>query len=220
MSHFNINRDPPSLTRPDPAKIALLDASFEKRRTTSLRTCHRPALRPEKEGYQEEGNAFVPQFSARLLNDTRLTDGARRLAAKLMEITYRRDRTRRALECTVSYLARALNRSERTIQNYLRDLRECGYVRHEVITSSRARMCIGILITLLAPVFPKHHQRSWPTRSGIAGVKRDSDKYHQERSNRRYLRQVDVDKWALWCMDGVFQSLMKTVPPFVMATDC
>jgi hypothetical protein len=218
MSYFNIDRNPPRVPkRPDAAIIHALGEDLastarEKRRRRSLQTCHRPAHRPAKPESRHHSGAYVPQFSARVLNDPSVSDGARRCAAKVMELIYRRNRSGRGFQCTVLYLAKCLGRSERTIQTYLAQLRSRGYIRHEVITSERARMCIGIFITLLGPLFPKHHEDEWPLRAMTSGVKKDSENYNKNISNK-HERRVSVDFWTLRCMNGVFRSLMKTTPP-------
>jgi hypothetical protein len=183
----------------------------EKRRLTSLRTCHRPSVNTTPIKPIGATQAFTPQYSARLLNDPRLSDGARRCGAKLLELAYRRDRAGRTFRGTVVYLSKALGRSERAVQNYLAQLRAGGYIRHEVLVSERARMSIGILITLLAPLFPKHHKAEWPVQAAFPGVKKDSENYSPRFQKRRRERRVPVEEWALRCMDGVFRSLMTTL---------
>ena len=91
-----------------------------------------------------------------------LTDGARRCARKIVEETYRRDRVERKLQVTVNYLAKTLGRSCRTIQRYLRQLEREGYLSIQVLASHRSRLCIGLVIQLLTPLFPRHHKDQWP----------------------------------------------------------
>lgn len=217
MSHLIIARSAPPLRAPDRQAIVRLDDAIARkrveRRQRSLATCHRPARRETLADYAHTSAAYVPQFSSRLLNDPRLSDGARRCAIKLMEIAYRKDRAGRSFRGTVLYLAKCLSRSERAVQTYLAQLREGGYIRHEVVRSERARMCIGILVTLLEPLFPRHHRNAWPdsARSGVnSGVKRDSEKYSPKTSQRQTLT---VEHWTMLCMDGVFRGLMKTLAP-------
>jgi hypothetical protein len=184
----------------------------EKRRRRSLQTCHRPAVKPEQAPYHQPSQAYVPQFSARLLNDPGLTDGARRCAIKLLELAYRQNRTERAYRGTVSYLAKGLGRSERAVQAYLALLRSRGYIRHEVVTSERARMCIGIVVTLLTPLFAKHHESEWPlhARPTRSGVNPSSENYRPDFKRRRGGIRVSVEDWTLRCMNGVFRALMKS----------
>ena len=49
---------------------------------------------------------------------------------------------------------RALGKSRRTVQRYLRQLENAGYIAVEVI-HARTRMCAGLFVELLAPLFPK-----------------------------------------------------------------
>jgi hypothetical protein len=69
----------------------------------------------------------VPPIAARVFNDPGLTDGARHCAMTLMELVYRRNREGHHIGCTVSYLKKALSRSERTVPNYLCQLRAGVY---------------------------------------------------------------------------------------------
>ena len=139
----------------------------QERRMRSLRACHMPSLyeRPRHAPPKDTG-AYVPAISARLDNDRNLTDGARRCARKIMEETHRRDRKDRTLQVNVSYLAKGLGRCRRTIQRYLAMLEREGYLRVEVMSGYRSRMCIGLIVHLLEPLFPRHHRESWPQRVG------------------------------------------------------
>jgi hypothetical protein len=139
----------------------------QERRMRSLRTCHLPSLyeRPRHAPPKDTG-AYVPAMSARLDNDPNLTDGARRCARKIMEETHRRDRLGRKLQVNVSYLAKGLRRCRRTIQRYLAMLEREGYLRIEVMSGHRSRLCIGLILHLLPPLFPSHQRKSWPQRVG------------------------------------------------------
>ena len=83
-----------------------------------------------------------------------------------MEETHRRDRKDRTLQVNVSYLAKGLGRCRRTIQRYLAMLEREGYLRVEVMSGHRSRMCIGLIVHLLEPLFPRHQRESWPQRVG------------------------------------------------------
>ena len=184
-----------------------------ERRRRSLQTSHRYALteRPRKAALRAT-NAYVPELSARLDNDPDLTDGARRCARKLAELTYRSRRETRALPVTVSYLARALGRCRRTVQRYLRQLEAEGYVAVNVVASPRSRMCVGLIVQLLTPLLPAHHRDRWPGTLANPGVTPTShNQSHQYRLQANTCR-LTVDQWALRCMNGVFRSLMKTNP--------
>lgn len=183
------------------------------RRRRSLQTCHRYAMteRPRKSAPRETG-AYVPELAARLDNDPNLTDGARRCARKLAELTYRQNREGRALPVTVTYLAKALGRCRRTVQRYLRQLEGEGYVAVDVVASQRSRMCVGLVVRLLAPLFATHHRQRWPQSRANPGATPES----LNQSHKTYLqeegRRISVEHWALRCMNGVFRSLMQTNP--------
>jgi hypothetical protein len=157
-------------------------------------------------------NAYVPKLSARLDNDPHLTDGARRCARKLAELTYRSRRDSRALPVTVSYLARALGRCRRTVQRYLRQLEAEGYVAVDVVASARSRMCVGLIVQLLAPLFPAHHRDRWPGRLANPGATPTSHNQSHQYHLQANICRLTVDQWAMRCMKGVFRSLMKTNP--------
>jgi hypothetical protein len=183
------------------------------RRKRSLQTCHRYVLteRPRKPAPRETG-AYVPELAARIDNDPNLTDGARRCARKLAELTYRQNRESRALPVTVTYLAKALGRCRRTVQRYLRQLESEGYVTVDVVASSRSRMCVGLVVRLLAPLFAVHHRQRWPQSRANPGATRES----LNQSHKGYFqgegRRISVEHWALRCMNGVFRSFMQTSP--------
>jgi hypothetical protein len=160
-----------------------------------------------------ETGAYVPELGARLENDRNLTDGARRCARKLAEYAYRRDRKGRAAEITVSYLSRALGRCRRTVQRYLRLLEREGYVQVDVVYGDRSRMCAGLIVQLLSPLFARHHQQRWPGSAAFPDATRESQKesFSIFRTGKRH--RIPAENWALKCMDGVFRSLMETLPP-------
>lgn len=187
----------------------------DERRMRSLRSCHRPShdIRHQYEPPADTG-AYVPELSARLDNDRNLTDGARRCARKIAELTYRSNRAGRALDVTVSYLVKALGRCRRTVQRYLRQLEEGGYIRADVVAGSRSRLCVGLLITLCAPLFPRHHKKKWPGRLTNPGAAQESQNQRFIDSIKGKPRLISRNDWTMRCMDGVFRSLMKTLPPF------
>jgi hypothetical protein len=176
------------------------------RRARSLRTCHRPSLneRPLLKTPPDDGG-YVPESAARIENDPNLTDGARRCARKIMEETYRRNREGRTFQVTVSYLARALGKCRRSVQRYLRLLEAGGYVGVDVAVGHRSRLCAGLVIRLLAPLFPRHHRERWPGTLRNPGATPKSQ-------NQRFKILISRESWALRCMDGVFRALMKTNP--------
>lgn len=184
-----------------------------ERRQRSLQTCHRYAAteRPRR-AVSHTGNGYVPELAARIEDDPNLTDGARRCARKLAELTYRQNREGRVLPVTVTYLARALGRCRRSVQRYLRQLEEGGYVAVEVVASPRSRMCIGLMVRLLAPLLAAHHRQSWPQSAQNPGATPESLNHRFRLLFKGKACSMPVDQWALRCMDGVFRSLMKTKP--------
>ena len=201
----------------DPAGAQTLGVpqACEVRRKRSLQSCHRPGLYERRRfDPPPESGAYVPELAARVDDDRNLTDGARRCARKIAELTYRGNREGRALEVTVTYLIKALGRCRRTVQRYLRLLEEAGYIRADVVKGARSRMCIGLVVTLLAPLFPRHHKVKWPGRIGNPGATQESQNQRVIDSSKGKTRLIPRHEWTLKCMDGVFRSLMKTLPSF------
>ena len=185
-----------------------------KRRQRSRQTCHRFSLyeRPRSAPPKDTG-AYVPEMSARLEDDPNLTDGARRCMRKVTEYTYRHNREGRAADITVTYLMRALGRCRRTVQRYLRLLEREGYISVDVVYGANSRMCTGLIVQLLAPLFPRHRNESWPVSAAIPEATPESQNNRFKYSGSRRLHRMPVREWALRCMDGVYRSLMKTIPP-------
>jgi hypothetical protein len=202
-------------------------AAREQRRKRSLQSCHRFSLyeRPRHAKPKDTG-AFVPQASAVIENDRNLTDGARRCARKIMELAYRSNRDTRTLAVTVTYLAKALGKCCRSVQRYLRLLEREGYVQVQVVTSERARMCCGLVVELLDPLFPRHHRKKWPEKPGNPDATQKSQnesKYFKIGRLRVRIGEkgpIPVMHWAERCMDGVHRAflpelreLLRTIPP-------
>ncbi|BCH14978.1 helix-turn-helix domain-containing protein [Mesorhizobium sp. L-2-11] len=202
---------------PRPADVP---AGSAERRKRSLNTCHRYAQTELPRKAPLRGSrAYVPELAARIEDDPNLTDGARRCARKLAELTYRQNREGRTLPVTVTYLATALGRCRRTVQRYLRQLEREGYVAVDVVISQRARMCVGLVVQLLAPLLAAHHHHRWPGSLGNPGVTSMSlnqSKSYYSKAKDYYARvesqRMGVQQWAMRCMDGIFRSYMKTNP--------
>jgi hypothetical protein len=186
---------------PSPA----LSPKDQDRRQRSLRSCHLPAEPRRLQAQPRDSGAYVPEMAARIEDDPNLTDGARRCARKLMQYVYRKNRTARAADITVTWLMKALGRERRTVQRYLRQLEHAGYISVEVV-HARTRMCAGLFVALMSPLFPRHHRQKWPAKL----MNSDAS---QESQNNRLRIKYSRESWALRCMDGVFRSLMKTLPP-------
>jgi hypothetical protein len=187
----------------------------EARRQRSLQTCHHysPTEKTRHEPPRDTG-AFVPATSARIENDRNLTDGTRRCARKLMELAYRTNRDDRSLDITVSYLAKTLQKCRRTVQRYLRQLEREGYIEVAIVATERSRMCFGLVVTLLGPLFPRHHRQKWlenPGKPGATSVSQIKTPRFIIPDKRRI---YPVDVWARRCMDGVFRALRTSIGPF------
>jgi len=190
------------------------DAAIDdERRRRSLNTCHRygRAERPRKAA-PRASKAYVPELAARIEDDPNLTDGARRCARKLAELTYRQNREGRSLPVTVTYLAKALGRCRRTVQRYLRQLEREGYVAVDVVVSQRAHMCVGLVVRLLGTLLAAHHRDRWPGSLGNPGATAKSLNKSKGYYSGLESHRTSVQQWAMRCMDGVFCSFMKTDP--------
>src|ERR1019366_9786579 len=96
------------------------------RQLRSIRTCWLPAEQTPLHAPPHDAGAYVPELAASIDNDLNLTDGARRCARKLAEYVHKRNREAKAAEITVTYLMKALHKSRRTVQRYLRQLERAG----------------------------------------------------------------------------------------------
>lgn len=181
------------------------------RQLRSLRCCHLPAEEQALHAPPRDSAAYVPEMAARIDDDRNLTDGARRCARKLAEYAYRKNRDGRVAEITVTWLMKALGKSRRTIQRYLRQLERAGYIAVSVIHSG-TRMCAGLMVELMAPLFPRHHRTKWPQKLIEPDAPRESQ-------NNRLRYKYSRESWALRCMDGVFRALTKTLPPLPVRQD-
>jgi len=217
--HFDIDRRPPSTEamvqrlaarmardgiRIEQSPSPTVLSKDEDRRRRSLRFCHLPAEPKPFRAQPRDSGAYVPEMAARIEDDPNLTDGARRCARKLMQYVYRKSRTARSADITVTWLMRALGKDRRTVQRYLRQLEHAGYITVEVV-HARTRMCAGLFVALLAPLFPRHHRQKWPQKLI------DPDASGESQNNRLRIK-YSRESWALRCMDGVFRSFMKTIP--------
>lgn len=184
------------------------------RRARSLQRCHHYSQHEKpRHAPPPDTGAFVPATAARLDDDRNLTDGARRCARKIMELAYRTNRAGRTLDTTTTYLGKALHRCRRTVQRHLRELEREGYISVDIVAGHRSRLCTGLIVTLLAPLFPRHHRRSWPEKPGNPGATAVSQNQRKRfiHANKRHV--FSVEAWTARCMDGVFRALMKTIAP-------
>jgi Helix-turn-helix domain len=186
------------------------------RQLRSLRCCHRYAIdeRPRHPAPRDTG-AYIPELAARIEDDRNLCDGARRCARKLAEYGYLRHRDDRACRITISYLARSLGRCRRTVQRYLRQLEQAGYI-DTLVMQSGVRMCTGLTVRLLSPLFPRHHASKWPSRLVVSGATPASHKQRYSFIPAK-ITPVPLALWADRCREGVWRSLMSTFTPIPTA---
>jgi DNA-binding transcriptional ArsR family regulator len=182
------------------------------RQMRSYRTCWLPAQEKPLRAPPRESGAYVPEMATRLEDDRNLTDGARRCARKLAEYVYRRNRDSRAAEITVTWLMKALRKSRRSVQRYLRELERAGYISVAVIHAG-TRMCAGLMVELLATLIPRH---GWPQKL----IKPDAPKLSQKHRFRNKTRLISRVLWAVRCTDPIrraWDSMMPPLTPFPAA---
>lgn len=182
-----------------------------ERSQRSLATCHRFKTERRTTAWRAT-NGYVPELAARIEDDPNLSDGARRCVRKIAEATYRQNREGRVLAVTVTYLARALGRCRRSVQRYLRQLEEAGYIGVDVVTGKRTRLCIGLAVRLLEPAFPRHHKARWPGTLANPGATQESRNQSPRIKRIEEGHRIPVLNWAARSMNGVFDAFMKTSP--------
>ena len=219
--------------------------AYEARRKRSLENCHRPTLGYWNGDFQETlekgfcherkkpliTGSYTPELPSHIWRDEDLTDGSRRCLAVIIENTYRANRGDRWLATTVSYLMNALGRSRRTIQNYLRQLEICGYIKCRVLISEKSRMCNGLKIILEQMSFAKQHQDKWPSKQMQPGYLEDAEALKQARNGGIPDAQLDslnyfskiyisnfvptqsVWSWAAKCMMAIYRRNMQSMAP-------
>lgn len=220
--------------------------NYEQRRGRSLTYCHtsNPGRYGKFKGWTYDfetetaqvertapirTGAYVPEMNAAVLRDHDLTDGAKICLAKLLEETYRNNRDRRWLATTVPYLMQALNRSRRTIQNYLRLLEHCGYIFCDVLLSHKTRMSNGLKIQLNETAFAKHHKKAWPLKNwhtpiieehlnsvfaGKSEAQKDSPNYFTQIYIKENHHTMSVTEWAARSMLCIYKRYMQNTEPY------
>ena len=85
-----------------------------------------------------------------------------------------------------------MGRCRRTVQRYLRQLEDAGYIDVHVIPSRRTRMCVGLVGAAVRALFPRH---AWPNamKPGATGMA-------QINRNQIQKRPVPRTEWALRCV--------------------
>jgi len=181
------------------------------RQLRSYRTCWLPAEQKPLRASPRDSGTYVPELAAAIDNDRNLTDGSRRCARKLAEYVYRTNRDSRTAGITVTYLKKALGKSRRSVQRYLRELESAGYIAVAVVHTG-ARMCAGLMVELLAPLIPRH---GWKK-----SIKPDAPNLSQKNSSRYRTRLIPRILWAVRCTSPILKawdSLQPPLLPFPMA---
>jgi hypothetical protein len=179
----------------------------QQRRTRSLKHCHLPADPKPRHAPPRDTGAYVPEMAASIDNDRNLSDGARRCARKLMEYVYRRNRQGRGAQITVTWLMAALGKSRRQVQRYLRALEREGYIAVDVLYA-HTRMCAGLFVELLAPLFPRHHREKWPQKL----MNSDAPQVSQNNKSRYKTVRIPRALWFLRCADPIWKAWQRTLP--------
>lgn len=187
--------------------------AFQTRQKRALVTSHR--FRMQRFSWEEgahleeprETGEYVPEVNMKLVKDRNLTDSARRIAMFILRHTYQDNRAGRFIGMTVSFIMKGLSLSRRTVQRSLTLLETRGYFRCDVAKGETTRMCIGLIIHLLSPLFPKHHKENWPARRGNPEASKMPQKQeHFYNSIYQAKHKVSRMNWAIRCMDGVFRA--------------
>jgi hypothetical protein len=177
------------------------------RQMRSYRTCWLPADHPELAPPPRDSGAYVPELAATIDNDPNLTDGARRCARKLAEYVYRTNRDSKTAPITVTWLMKALRKSRRSVQRYLRRLEWAGYIAVSVIHAG-TRMCAGLMIELMATLIPRN---GWRQKA----IKPDAPKLSQKNRLRYKTRLVPRVLWAVKCTDPIQKAWDTIMPPLL-----
>jgi DNA-binding transcriptional ArsR family regulator len=176
------------------------------RQMRSYRTCWLPAEETQLRAQPVPSGKYVPELAAAIDDDCNLSDGARRCARKLAEYVYRRDRDTRTAQITVTWLMKALGKSRRQVQRYLRQLEKAGYIAVAVI-HARTRMCAGLMIELLATLIPRH---GWKK-----SIKPDAPRVSQNNSSRYKTRLIPRVLWAVKCTDPIQKAWDRIMTPLL-----
>jgi hypothetical protein len=89
-------------------------------------------------------------------------------------------------------------------------LERAGYIRVDVVAGTKSRMCIGLAVHLLRPLFAKHHAQKWPVNAMNSGATSLSQNYR----SRYKPRLIPRIAWAAHCCEAIHRSYMKTLAPF------
>lgn len=191
-------------------ELALDTHSHRERSALALAASHRFSKQrftwDEKPKYEEpaETNEYIPQVNMKIIKDRNLTDSARRIALFVLRHAYQDNRAGRFIGMTVTFMMKGLSLSRRTVQRSLTLLESRGYFRCEVAHGEETRMCVGLIVHLLNPLFPKHHKEKWPEKRGnrdASSVPQNQTQFKKRIKNAKH--RVFRITWALKCMNGV-----------------
>ncbi len=186
-------------------------AKYETRKRRSLQTCHRFTLAERERFAVQETKAYIPEMSSRMDRDRNLYAEARTVARRCMEWAYRENRGGRTIMTTVGYIAKAIGKSPRMVQRYLRNLEKEGYLEIKIMRNAATGMVQCLEIALSATLFPEHHKKSWPKKLG----KPDTTSMSHTQIHINYIKESSFE-WALRCMNGVWDSFSKNTQPLFM----
>lgn len=192
------------------------EALHKERSERARRTSHRPKnwgfddeLRYEQPIETEE---YIPEMNMMFIKDRNLNDSARRIALFIVRHAYQDNRKERTLGTTVSFIMKGLTLSRRTVQRGLALLAKAGYIERFVAASNKTRMCRGLLIKLLSPLFPKHFKKEWPETLRFSAA---SPLTHNHRF-QIYIKEsfffFSEFEWMERCRDGVLRSHLRHNP--------
>jgi len=157
----------------------------------------------------KETDEFIPEVNMRLIKDRNLTDSARRIALFVMRHIYQDNRQGRQLAMTVSFIMKGLSLSRRTVQRNLSLLQKLGYVQSDVIPSSKTRMCIGLMISILPALLPKHHKTQWPQKRRKPDAPRLTHNHYPLLKTNKKCDPIDRRSWFLRCSNGIIRSILQ-----------
>ena len=157
---------------------------------------------------------YIPEMNMKLIKDRNLTDSARRIALFVVRHVYQDNREGRFINMTVSFIMKGLSLSRRTVQRNLSLLQKLGYLQSDVVPSKRTKMCIGLMITLLKPLFPRHHKKKWPEKRRKSGASRMTQNQDSNIYINRIKGVIHRIEWTLRCDDGRIRQRIKNSPIF------
>ncbi len=74
------------------------------------------------------------------------------------------------------------------------------------------RLCAGLSVQLLSPLFARHHRTRWPHMLANPDATAESHKKSLVKLKDPRGPLIPCRLWAIKCMDGVYRALTKTLP--------